>query len=146
MGAYCCPDRTKILQPMTEELSTLNNKYNDIKINYRIYYDDIELQEKYISNYKTYVTGLNYQLSDLKDKLNIVYSNPADINQNINYTAENTNLLNNLDEINNKINTFHSLLEKQKTELKNLENDYRILQERYNEIKDLLKKITIKVN
>ena len=143
MGALCCPNTEGIFQPMSEEIITLNSQYNDIKINYLIYYDDIELLEKYISNYKTYVTELNYQLSDLNDKLNIAYSNPEDNNQNINNVNsinENTYLLNNLDEINNKINIFHSLLEKQKAELKNLENHYRNIQEQYNEIKKKLKK------
>ena len=143
MGALCCPNTEGIFQPMSEEIITLNSQYNDIKINYLIYYDDIELLEKYISNYKTYVTELNYQLSDLNDKLNIAYSNPEDNNQNINNVNsinENTYLLNNLDEINNKINIFHSLLEKQKAELKNLENHYRNIQEQYNEIKNKLKK------
>ena len=139
MGTYCQRNGKK-MQPMTEELISLNSQYNDIKINYFIYYDDIELKEKYISNYKTYVTELNFQLSDLNDKLNIAYSNPEDNNQNTNYINENINLLNNLDEINNKINEFHSLLEKQKSELKNLDNLYHNVQEQYNKIRKKINK------
>ena len=85
----------KKMQPMTEELISLNSQYNDIKINYFIYYDDIELEERCVSNYKACVTELNFQLSDLNDKLNIAYSNPEDNNQNTNYINENINLLNN---------------------------------------------------
>ena len=111
----------------------LNKQYNDIKIKNRIYYDDIEVQEKYLSNYRDFVTELNYQLSDLKDQLHIS-SNQEKLIQNILTRQENSDLLNDLEHITNNINEFHNLIEKQKNLLKYLENNFDLIQTQFNYI------------
>ena len=125
----------KSSEPIEGDIAIINKQYNDIKIQNIIYYNDIEVQEKYISNYKTYVSELSFRLSELNNNLNISYDTPDGNEPNINEKNENNYLLNDLDEINNKINEFHYLIENQKVELKNLENNYRIIQEQFNNIK-----------
>ena len=116
------------------DIMNLNKQYNDIKIKNRIYYDDIEVQEKYLSNYKEFVSELNYQLSDLKDQLHISL-NHEKLTQNILTNEENRDLLNDLEVITNNINEFRNLIEKQKHLLKCLENNFKKIQEQFNEIK-----------
>ena len=142
MGNKFCPCSSKndrnispVLVPMGDNIAIINKQYNDIKVQNIIYYNDIEVQEKYISNYKTYVSELSFRLSELNNNLNISYDTPDGNEPNINEKNENNYLLNDLDEINNKINEFHYLIENQKVELKNLENNYRIVQEQFNNIK-----------
>ena len=127
---------TKPLIKITEEdITKLNKEYNNIKINNRIYYDDIEAQEKLLSNYKEFLAELQYQLNDLKDQLNIsVYKEK--IIQNILTQEENTEILNNLEIISNNINEFQMLIEKQKNLFKHLEYNYKKIQEKFNEIKE----------
>ena len=92
-----------IINITEEDIKNLNKEYNNIKINNRIYYDDIEAQEKLLSNYKEFLAELQYQLNDLKDQLNIsVYKEK--IIQNILTQEENTEILNNLEIISNNIN------------------------------------------
>ena len=109
----------------------LNKQYNDIKIKNRIYYDDIEVQEKYLSNYRDFVAELNYQLSDLKDQLHITL-NKEKLIQNILTRKENADLLNDLERITKNINEFHNLIEKQKNLLKYLENNFHLIQTQFN--------------
>ena len=142
MGNKFCPCSSKndrnispVPVPMGDNIAIINKQYNDIKVQNIIYYNDIEVQEKYISNYKTYVSELSFRLSELNNNLNISYDTPDGNEPNINEKNENNYLLNDLDEINNKINEFHYLIENQKVELKNLENNYRIVQEQFNNIK-----------
>ena len=127
---------TKPLIKITEEdITKLNKEYNNIKINNRIYYDDIEAQEKLLSNYKEFLAELQYQLNDLKDQLNIsVYKEK--IIQNILTQEENNEILNNSKIIANNINEFQMLIEKQKNLFKHLEYNYKIIQEKFNEIKE----------
>ena len=125
----------KSSEPIEGDIAIINKQYNDIKIQNIIYYNDIEVQEKYISNYKTYVSELSFRLSELNNNLNISYDTPTDKGKNNDGINENNYLLNDLDEINNKINEFHYLIENQKAEMKNLENNYRIIQEQFNNIK-----------
>ena len=116
------------------EINNLNHEYNNIKINSRIFYDDIEIQKQYIANYRAFVAELNYQLNDLKDQLNINL-----IEQEYNqYTQkeENADLLNDLENITYRIKEFKYLIKKQKHELKNLENNFQIIQEQFNDINE----------
>ena len=123
----------------------LNNQYNNIKIKNRIYYDDIEVQEKYLSNYRNFVTELNYQLSDLKDQLHISL-NQEKLIQNILTREENADLLNNLERITNNINEFHNLIEKQKTFLKYLENNFHLIQTQFNYINETPNENSVLIN
>ena len=125
----------KSSEPIEGDIAIINKQYNEIKIQNIIYYNDIEVQEKYISNYKTYVSELSFRLSELNNNLNISYDTLTDKGKNNDGINENNYLLNDLDEINNKINEFHYLIENQKAEMKNLENNYRIIQEQFNNIK-----------
>jgi len=122
-------DNTKI-----NDLNKLKWHYDDIKIKNKFFYDDIEEQESYINNYKEFIIELNYQINNLKDKLNISLVTEKNL-ENLLEKDENNELLNNLDNISNKINKFYYLIEKQKTELKYLENNFQIIQEQFNEIK-----------
>ena len=119
-------DNTKI-----NDLNNLKWRYDDIKNKNKFFYDDIEEQESYINNYKEFITELNYQINNLKDKLNISLVTEKFLLEK----EENNELLNNFDNISNKINQFYYLIENQKIQLKYLENNFQIIQEQFNEIK-----------
>ena len=123
-------DKNKIIN----DLHTLDKKYNDIKLKNSIFYDDIEEKEEYISNYRAFLTELNNQINNLKDYLNIRLINQ---NNNDNYfnKDENNELINDIENISNKINEMELLLENQKIELKNLEGNFKIIQEQFNMIR-----------
>ena len=123
-------DKNKIIN----DLNTLDKKYNDIKLKNSIFYDDIEEKEEYISNYRAFLTELNNQINNLKDYLNIRLINQ---NNNDNYfnKDENNELINDIENISNKINEMELLLENQKIELKNLEGNFKIIQEQFNMIR-----------
>ena len=116
------------------DLNTLDKKYNDIKLKNNIFYDDIEEKEEYISNYRAFLTELNNQINNLKDYLNIRLINQ---NNNDNYfnKDENNELINDIENISNKINEMELILENQKIELKNLEGNFKIIQEQFNMIR-----------
>ena len=116
------------------DLNTLDKKYNDIKLKNSIFYDDIEEKEEYIYNYRAFLTELNNQINNLKDYLNIRLINQ---NNNDNYfnKDENNELINDIENISNKINEMELLLENQKIELKNLEGNFKIIQEQFNMIR-----------
>ena len=122
-------DNTKIT-----DITNLNRKYNDIKLKNKIFYDDIEEQESYIENYRGFISELNYQINNLKDHLKISLV-AEKFYENLLNKEENNELLNNIENISNKIDEFDDLIEKQKIELKNLENNFQIIQEQFNEIK-----------
>ena len=131
MGNQCCGEHD--MAKLKDKLETYKKIFDSKKINSLKYQKDIEEKEKYNSDYKAYISELNYQLSNIKEQLNISYANKA-INQNIINTEEKNNLLNDLEDITNKINEFHNLLENQKTTLKNLENNFSMIQEQFNDI------------
>ena len=114
-------------------INNLNKQYNDMKFKNRIFYDDIEEQESYIENYKLFISELNYQIDDLKDHLHISLYKEK-FYENLLNKEENNELLKEIEIISNKIKEFNYLLEKQKHLLKNLENNFQIIQEQFNEI------------
>ena len=116
------------------EVNDLNRKYNEIKSKNKIFYDDIEEQESYIENYRTFISELNYQINNFKTHLRIS-TNKEKFFENLLNREENNELLNNIENISNKIDEFNDLIEKQKSELKNLENNFQIIQEQFNVIK-----------
>ena len=75
----------------------------------------------------------NNELGNVKDQSNITSSQGDNIPQIIN-EDEKIYTLNDLEEITNKINEFQNLLEDQKTFLKNLENNFIMIQEHFNDI------------
>ena len=123
-------DKNKIIN----DLNTLDKKYNDIKLKNNIFYDDIEEKEEYISNYRAFLTELNNQINNLKDYLNIRLINQNNIANYFN-KDENNELINDIENISNKINEMELLLENQKIELKNLEGNFKIIQEQFNMIR-----------
>ena len=116
------------------DINNINKQYNNTKINNIIFYEDVEVQEKYLMNYKSFVSEMNYQISDLKDHLYISLAGQKQMD-NMLSKKENLELLEHLENISDKIHEFESLLERQKKELKILENNYRIIQGQFNEIK-----------
>ena len=116
------------------EINILNKEYNNIKIKNRIFYDDIEIQKQYCKNYRAFVTELYHQLNDLNDQLNINLIEQEN-NQYI-QKEENEDLLYDLENISNRINEFKYLINMQKHELKNLENNFQIIQEQFNNINE----------
>ena len=123
-------DKNKIIN----DLNTLDKKYNDIKLKNNIFYDDVEEKEEYISNYRAFLTELNNQINNLKDYLNIRLINQSNIANYFN-KDENNELINDIENISNKINEMELLLENQKIELKNLEGNFKIIQEQFNMIR-----------
>ena len=120
-----CPSHIKKLKENFEEYQ---NRYNERKKNSINYYNDIKEKETFISNYRVFLSELNYQISSIKDQANITSS---DIK---NDKDEKNDSLNDLEEITNKINEFQNVLENQKTLLKNLENNFKMIQEQFDDI------------
>ena len=121
-------------------LESLKNKYNEYNISFndrktriRNYYNDIQEKEASISDYRLIASQFNNDLSNVKDQSNITSSQGNDIQQTIN-EDEKVYALNDLEEITNKINEFQYLLENQKTFLKNLENNFKMIQDHFNDI------------
>ena len=120
--------------PKIEDLNNLDMHYNEIKSKNNKFYDDIEEKKDYIKNYRAFLSELNHQINNLKDHLDIaLYSKK--FGNNLFNKEESTELLNDIENISNKINEMKSLLENQKIELKNLESNFKIIQEQFNEIK-----------
>ena len=117
-----------------EELKALEIHYNDIKLKNKQFYDDIEEKKEYIKNYKAFLAELNHQINNLKEHLDIALSSQK-FGDNLFSKEESTELLNDIENISNKINEMELFIEKQKIELKNLENNFKIIQEQFNEIK-----------
>ena len=100
----------------------------------RTYYNHIKENEEDITYYRLYLSELNYQNNFLKDQLNIAISHQK-ISENLLNMEENDSLINDFETISIKIIEFESLLEKRKITLKNLKNNYKIIQEQLYEIK-----------
>lgn len=112
----------------------LSERFKQIKKQNKFYFKDIKNQEEYISNYKTFINELYYQLNNLYDQLNIsVYGQKYE--ENLINKRETSQLLNELDQISNKINQLNSIIEAQNNEIKNIEIDYKLIQEKFHEIK-----------
>ena len=115
----------------TNNIKDLKNKYNNIKTKNVFFYEDLEEQESYIKNYKSFISELFYQINDLKDHLNISICEEK-YYENLLNKEENNELINDIEIISNKIKEFNVLLDSQKAELKNLENKFQIIQDIFN--------------
>ena len=112
----------------------LSERFKQIKKQNKFYFKDIKNQEEYISNYKTFINELYYQLNNLYDQLNIsVYGQKYE--ENLINKRETSQLLNELEQISNKINQLNSIIEAQNNEIKNIEINYKMIQEKFYEIK-----------
>ena len=130
MGNDCCQNS---IQRVKDKLDIYKNKLNDRKTKIIYYYNYIKSIENLIPNYRLYVSEFNYQLSNIKDQLNISSFDNKNAQKIIN-KDEKIDLLNDLVEITNKINEFQNLLENQKTLFKTLENNFKIIQKQFNDI------------
>ena len=81
----------------------LEQRFKNIKNNYKLYYKDISAQNECITNYKNFINELNQQLNNFHDQLNIsVFGQKLDENLiNIN---GNKKLLEELENLSYKIN------------------------------------------
>jgi len=112
----------------------LSERFKQIKKQNKFYFKDIKNQEEYISNYKTFINELYYQLNNLHDQLNIsVYGQKYE--ENLINKRETSQLLNELEQISNKIKQLNSIIEAQNNEIKNIEMNYKFIQEKFYEIK-----------
>ena len=120
---------------LNSELIELEKRFKNIKNRNRLYYKDIKSQYDCISNYNFFINELNHQLNSFQDQLNISLFGKK-LEENLLNQQENANMLNELENLSYKINQLNSILEAQNKELKNLEIDYKAIQEKFNEIKD----------
>ena len=118
-----------------EELNDLEKRFNDIRSKSSKFNDDIKEKEKYIPNYRELLEEFNRQIIGLKDNLNIAYLNQKHFG-NLFSKEESDELLNDIENISSKIVEMESLIEKQKTEIKSLESNIEIIQEKFNETKN----------
>jgi len=118
-----------------EELNDLEKRFNDIRSKSSGFNDDIKEKEKYIPNYRELLEEFNRQIIGLKDNLNIAYLNQKHFG-NLFSKEESDELLNDIENISSKIVEMESLIEKQKTEIKSLESNIEIIQEKFNETKN----------
>ena len=100
------------------------------------FFDDIEEKKEYIKNYREFLSEFNHQINNLQDHLNVALDNKQFFD-NLFSKEESIELLNDIENKLNKINEMEFLLEKQKIEFKNLENNFKIIQEQFNEIKKI---------
>ena len=119
----------------------LQKQYINIKLKNKEFYDDIEMQEVYIENYKLFLSELNYQINNLIDHLNIISLNDEDYYEKLLKEEKTYQLINEIEKISEKINEFNELLDKQKTELIILKNHNKIIQIQFNQIKKNINKV-----
>ena len=115
-------------------LNNLEKQHNDMKLKNKKFYDDISDKEEYISNYRDFLAEFNRQIIGLKDNLNISLSNQKYFG-NLLSKEESNELSNDIENISNKIHEMELIIEKQKIEFKNLESNFKAIQEQFNENK-----------
>jgi len=135
----CCPYDVQQFEEYLKDYKNKYNEYNDRKKKCVNYQNDIMEKEKLISIYREKVTVLNIEFGRLRDQLNISSNNQNNSMKTINID-EKKYLIDNLEEITNKINKFYYLLQNQRTFLKNLENDFNTIQQQFNDIEKKINK------
>jgi len=119
-----------------EQLIQINNdlkdKFNNMKNT--IFYHDMKKKNKYISNYKSFLNDLNHELNNYHEQLNISICGKK-LGETLLNKEDKSLLLKELDQISFQIKEINSILETQNSELKNLELNYKIIQEKFNLIK-----------
>jgi len=123
------------------QLIQLKNTHNELKNNFKIimnkntiFYKDMKSQKEYISNYKSFLNDLNQELNNYHEQLNISICGQK-LEEALSNKKDNAQLLKELDQISFQIKELNSILETQNSELKNLELNYKIIQEKLNFIK-----------
>ena len=120
---------------LNSELIELEKRFKNIKKKNKLYYKDIKSQYECISNYKFFINELNHQLNSFHDQLNISLFGQK-LEENILNQQEKAKMMNELQNLSYKIKQLNSILEAQNRELKNIEIDYKLIQEKFNEIKE----------
>ncbi len=119
---------------LNSDMKELKQKFKNIKNRYKLYYQDLKIQKECMTNYKYFINELNQQLNDFHEQLNIsIYGQKLE--ENLINGSENIKLLEELENISYKINQLNSILELQNKELKNIEINYKLTQEKLYEIK-----------
>ena len=113
----------------------LKNKFKAIMKKNAIYYQDMEKQNEYISNYKSFLNDLNHELNNYHEQLNISIRGQK-LGEALSNKKDKAQLLKELDQISFQIKELNSILETQNCELKNLEFNYKIIQEKFKENKN----------
>ena len=123
------------------QLIQLKKTHNELKNNFKIimnkntiFYKDMKNQKEYISNYKSFLNDLNQELNNYHEQLNISIRGQK-LEEALSNKKDNAQLLKELDQISFQIKELNSILETQNSELKNLELNYKIIQEKLNYIK-----------
>ena len=112
----------------------LKNKFKTIMNKNKPFYKDMKKQKEYISNYKTFLNDFNHELNNYHEQLNISILGQK-LEEALTYKKDNTKLIKELDQISYKIKELNSFLETQNSELKNLEMNYKIIQDKFNLVK-----------
>ena len=112
----------------------LKNKFKTMMNKNKTFYKDMKKQKEYISNYKTFLNDFNHELNNYHEQLNISVLGQK-LEDALTYKKDNTKLIKELDQISYKIKELNSFLETQNSELKNLEMNYKIIQEKFNLVK-----------
>ena len=113
----------------------LKNKFKAFMKKNAIYYQDMEKQNEYISNYKSFLNDLNHELNNYHEQLNISIRGQK-LGETLSNKKDKAQLLKELDQISFQIKELNSILETQNCELKNLEFNYKIIQEKFKENKN----------
>ena len=113
----------------------LKNKFKAFMKKNAIYYQDMEKQNEYISNYKSFLNDLNHELNNYHEQLNISIRGQK-LGEALSNKKDKAQLLKELDQISFQIKELNSILETQNCELKNLEFNYKIIQEKFKENKN----------
>ena len=120
------------------KLVSENNKlakiFQQIKKQNKFYFKDIKNQKEYISNYKTFMNELYHQLNNFHDQLNISILGKK-YEENLMDKKEKSQLLNDLDNISDKVKQLESIIENQNNQIKGTEINYKMIQEKFHEIK-----------
>ena len=114
-------EMTKIVQ-LKNIHNELKNKFKAILKKNEIYYQDMKKQNEYISNYKSFLNDLNHELNNYHEQLNISIRGQK-LGEALSNKKDKAQLLKEL----------NSILETQNSEIKNLELNYKIIQEKLNE-------------
>ena len=122
------------IKPINNYNNYLEKQHNYMKSKSKKFYDDISDKEEYISNYRQFLEEFNRQIIGLKDMLNISLSNKKYFG-NLLGKEESNELFYDIENISNKIHEMELIIEKQSIELKNLESNFKTIQEKFNENK-----------
>ena len=123
-------DNSKLIS----EYSELAKRFQLIKKQNKFYFTDIKNQKEYISNYKTFIDELYHQLNNFHDQLNISVLGKK-YEENLMNKKEKSQLLNDLDNISDKVKQLESIIENQNNQIKDTEINYKMIQEKFHEIK-----------